>query len=91
MNWGKIYNKRRITRRYGYWQSIYKLRQDLASAAMVPEEYILGTNVEVSTGTLDEIKEMNKIFIEFWNLQTRGLPRKLKKRYRKICRNIKWL
>lgn len=88
MKWGKVYNKQKVTERYKFWQNIYKLRQGIASAAMVPEEYILGTNVKVSTGTIDEIKEMNKVFVEFWNLQTRKLPRKLKKKYRKIYRSI---
>ena len=89
MKWGKVYNKQKVTERYKFWQSIYKLRQGIASAARVPEEYILGTNVKVSTGTIDEIREMNKVFVEFWNLQTRELPRKLKKKYRKTYGNIK--
>ena len=89
MKWGKGYNKQKVTERYKFWQSIYKLRQGIASAAMIPEEYIFRANVKISTGTIDEIKEMNKAFVEFWNLQTRRLPRKLKKKYRKIYRSIK--
>ena len=89
MKWGKVYNKQKVTERYKFWQSIYKLRQGIASAAKVPEEYILGANVKVSTETLDKIREINKIFVEFWNLQTRRLPRKLKKKFRRVHKGIK--
>ena len=88
MKWGKIHNKKKVTRRYKYWKSIYGLRQGIASAAGVPERYILGANVKVSEETFNEIEEMNLIFIDFWKLSTRNLPRKLKKKYRKIYRSM---
>ena len=89
MKWGKVYNKKKVTRRHKFWQSIYKLRQGIASAVGIPEEYLLGTDVKVNTGALNKIREINKIFIEFWNLQTRKLPRKLKKKFRRVYKDIK--
>ena len=82
MKWGKVHNKKKITKRYKFWQGIYELRHGIASAAGIPEEYILGTNVKANAKTLDKIREMNKIFVKFWNLQTKRLPRRLKKKYR---------
>ena len=85
MKWGRVHNKKKVTQRYKFWQSVYKFRQDMTVAARIPENLLFETDIksEGSGFFKKMVKMIKRDFINARNEETKNLPRKLKKKYRK--------